>query len=87
MGGLIEILLSISSGFGLAFLLGVTYTSANAVVAFLVLGIGVVCYFIYIIKQKDDMFVIIDLFHQQDPSDPIEIRVPKAMAFGSHSNA
>jgi Patched family len=68
LGSVVTILLSITSGFGLAFIIGLPFTSMTSILPFVVFGIGL-----------DDTFVIVGAHLRTDPTlEPIQ-RVQETM--------
>ncbi|CAB9497246.1 Pick C1-like protein 1 [Seminavis robusta] len=62
IGSVVTILLSIMSGFGLVFIIGLPFTSMTSILPFAIFGIGL-----------DDTFIIVGAFLRTDPTkDPVE---------------
>ncbi|CAB9506448.1 Pick C1-like protein 1 [Seminavis robusta] len=62
IGSVVTIMLSIMSGFGLAFCIGLPFTSMTSVLPFVIFGIGL-----------DDTFIIVGAYLRTDPTkDPVE---------------
>ena len=64
LGSVVTVLLSLATGFGLMFILGVPYTLVTNVLPYIVFGVGL-----------DDTYIIVGAFARRDSSQPIKDRI------------
>jgi predicted RND superfamily exporter protein len=68
VGSIVTILMSMSTGFGLCFIIGVPFTSMTQILPFIVLGVGL-----------DDTFIITGDYLRTDPNKDTVVRIRETM--------
>lgn len=62
--GVISVLLSLMTGYGLMFIIGVPMSSMTQILPFIIFGIGL-----------DDAYILVGAYHRTDKADPVDLRI------------